>query len=138
MMGIETRERIPKATIRSERYRKFGTAGRHLLRDKHYLKYSFTELMEAVKLSDVIKREYVIDFYDCDDKADALDADIRWKCIGIPFGTVMFWYPQRGKWQGHLMCAFYDSDSKRFKFVEPEDGSVRRWQKGWKLSELRF
>jgi hypothetical protein len=140
-MAIESRERIEKASLRTAKRKWFSwrNHSKCILRDAAYLKYDFqTEIMEAVKRSPVIKREKIPEFYDCNTMSDALAADIRWNCIGAPFGTVTFSFAQDGKWQVHVMCVFYDTEHGCFRYIESKDGSVKGWRKGWKLSEIRF
>ena len=142
MTELTNRQRISKAVLRSAIRKSFPwrryPRSRIILRDATYLKYDFNELMECVKDSDVIKREYVPEFYDCNTGADALAADLRWKCIGSPFGTVTFSYVQDGQWLIHAMCVFYDAQHKCFRYVESKNGLVKTWKQSWKLAEMRF
>lgn len=134
------RQVISSTVVRNAINRRFPRTFRaaKVIRDTEYTVFTRQEIMAAVMQSEEIGSVYVVHKHDCDDMADGCMVDVKRQCPGAPFGTLMYSYWQNGKGAIHVVCFFYDPDSRRIVIIEPADGSVHRLPSNYRLLETRL
>lgn len=107
---------------------------RAFLSDRTYLSYSLAEVCKFISIDDTSYKQYVSEYFDCDDFAQVLAGKINSVFPGIAFGTI--WYNGRRNkrnW-GHAVNLFYDDQQKQLFMIEPQNDKVYKWSEEWRVA----
>jgi len=98
------------------------------LSDSKYKTTSVSQLSKFLTWDKTNEREYVSEWFDCDDYSYVLTGDIKipgWE--ELPFGMLWTETPDGG----HAVNVFVDNEKKVW-IIEPQNDSIKKLPTGWK------
>lgn len=128
------RGRFRKSYLVQAIKRDIGTVGGHLYTsDRFYLDYTIEEVRKFLASDDTSFKQYLSEYFDCDDFAQVLAGRVNGTMLGIPFGTIWYYGITNGRFWGHAVNLFYDHVKDRMFMVEPQNDKVYEWKKDWRV-----
>jgi hypothetical protein len=119
------RERISRADLKAAIKKAIGGCRSVYLSDRIYLKYTVAEIHRFLSQDKTSFREYLPEYYDCDDFSKTLLGNAAVDLPGCPIGII--WYygtDPNGKFYGHSVNIFYDADGDRILLIEPQNDKM--------------
>jgi hypothetical protein len=131
-------KRIYRPEIRDVLRKGIGRRAITFLNDEYYIAYHKEEIKAGVSNSPILKRPHQDVIWDCDDRAIALMADMRWRFKGAPYGTILYYWWNGTEMQGHYENIFYDHVQKQIWLIEPKDGHWHNARKYWRVGKIEM
>ena len=125
------RDRITSKVLKGAIKKAIGSCRAVYLSDRVYLKYTLDEVCKFLSTDRTSFREYLPEYYDCDDFSKTLLGNVSVALPGCPFGII--WYYGRdpkGKFYGHSVNIFYDAHKKEMILIEPQNDKLYKFTKG--------
>ena len=123
--------KIKNAEVRQAIKDTIGGCRAVYLSDKTYLKYTLSEVCKFLAMDRTSFREYLPEYYDCDDFSKTLLGNVSVAMPGCPMGII--WYygvDPKGKFYGHSVNIFYDAHRKEMVLIEPQNDKIYKFTKG--------
>ncbi len=125
------REKIDKGIIKEVLKNTLDRCGAVYLSDRTYLNYTLDEVCKFLSMDRTSFKEYIPEYYDCDDFSKTLLGNVASNLPGCPFGII--WYygiDPKGKFYGHSVNIFYDAHKKEILLIEPQNDKIYKFNKG--------
>lgn len=107
------------------------------LSDRTYLEYTLDEIVKFISMDRTSFKEYIPEYYDCDDFSKTLLGNVAANLPGCPFGII--WYygiDPKGKVYGHSVNIFYDAHKKEMVLIEPQNDKMYKFTKGRMIAQF--
>ncbi len=101
--------------------------------DNCYLEYTLHELERFLRSDTTNFKQYISEYFDCDDFSQVLAGKVKEAMMGIPFGVIWYFGYRNGRKWGHAVNVFFDASSNRLLLIEPQSDVVYKFKKDeWK------